>query len=134
MLWDYCRIFCLLLFGTLFLEASNEDHQPFGPGERPALINLNKMETVYVDHNWGPIKTADVRQMEGYPAPYSLPYREALYPIKSSKYKHIALRSFVDGDYEFLFDGPGKYAARFLVRLKGEQIHEGFTTATCLEE
>ena len=42
--------------------------------------------------------------------------------------------SFVDGDYEFLFDGPGKYAARFLVRLKGEQIHEGFTTATCLME
>ena len=98
MLWDYCRIFCLLLFGMLFLEASNEDHQPFGPGERPALVNLKKMETVYVDYNWGPIKNADVRQMEGYPAPNGLPYREALYPIKSSKYKQIALRSFVDGE------------------------------------
>lgn len=94
----HCLILLLLLIKSTELQAANGGHQPFGPGEWPAILDLKQLHITEDAGNWGSTKYTVVEAKEGYLGPKPEAYIERLFPIQNRKYKQIALRSMQEGD------------------------------------
>jgi len=113
MLRNYCLIPLLLITKLIELQAANDSHQPFGPGEWPAILDLKQLHTPEDLPFWQSTKYTEVKAVEGYEGPKPEAYLEKLFPIQNSKYERIALRTTPGADdaiyLSFINDEDGDF-------------------------
>ena len=84
----------LILVGPLYLSASNEDHQPFGPDEWPETLDFKVLHASEDSAD----NSSKLSAEEGFAGLMPGEIFERFYPIQNERYEKLALRSMLQGD------------------------------------
>ena len=88
----------LVLLAPSYLCASNEDHQPFEPGEWPETLDLKELHASEDAADSRSKLSAEERTEEGDAGLMRGEIFERFYPIQNKRYEKIALRSMLQVD------------------------------------
>lgn len=88
----------LILVSPLYLGASNEDHQPYGPDEWPEALDLKELHASEEGADSELKLSAEEKTEEGDAGLVPGEIFERFYPIQNERYEKIALRSMLQGD------------------------------------
>ena len=91
-------LIALVLLAPSYLCASNEDHQPFGPGEWPETLGLKELHASEEAADSEPKLSAEEKTEEGDAGLVPGEIFERFYPIQNKRYEKIALRAMLQGD------------------------------------
>ena len=91
-------LIALVLLAPSYLCASNEDHQPFGPGEWPETLGLKELHASEEATDSEPKLSAEEKTEDGDAGLVPGEIFERFYPIQNKRYEKIALRSMLQGD------------------------------------
>ena len=98
MLSNFLFLAVLILASPCYLCASNQDHQPFGPGEWPETLELKVLHALEdaADLESKPLTESKSENVYAGLMPGEI--FERFYPIQNERYEKIALRSMLQGD------------------------------------
>ena len=96
--FNFLFLAVLILVGPCYLSASNEDHQPFGPGEWPETLGLKELHASEEAANSEPKLSVEEKTEDGDAGLVPGEIFERFYPIQNKRYEKIALRSMLQGD------------------------------------
>ena len=88
----------LILVSPFYLGASNEDHQPYGPGEWPETLDLKVLHASEDSVDNSSKLSAEEKTEESFAGLMPGEIFERFYPIQNERYEKIALRSMLQGD------------------------------------
>ena len=98
MLFKFFFLVVLVLVGPLYLSASNEDHQPFGPDEWPETLDLKVLHASEDSADNSSKLSAEEKTEEVSAGLMPGEIFEKFYPIQNKRYEMIALRSMLQSD------------------------------------
>ena len=91
-------LIALVLLAPSYLCASNEDHQPFRPGEWPETLDLKVLHASEDSADNSSKLSAEEKTEEVSAGLMPGEIFERFYPIQNERYEKLALRSMLQGD------------------------------------
>ena len=91
-------LIALVLLAPSYLSASNEDHQAFGPGEWPEILDLKVLYALEDVTDRGPQQSDEEETEDGDAGLMRGEIFERFYPVQNKRYEKIVLRSMQQGD------------------------------------